>query len=132
MRTESPSDITQCSRILLTRNGETVHENLSKHPVFAVLDVPLCRLKLSVLNVVFYIYICCFYRQKTAAIKMIFFCFWLLHRYGSNLTGRSGPKGITGTSTGRVDQPKVRYALPNLSPIGRYLGTSGQKNPKYH
>jgi len=33
----------QCSRILLTRSGETVHENLSKHRLFAVLNVPFFR-----------------------------------------------------------------------------------------
>jgi len=34
----------QCSGIRLKRNGETVRGNLPKHPIFAVLDVPRCRI----------------------------------------------------------------------------------------
>jgi len=41
------------SRILLHCSGKTVHENLSKHPIFAVLDVPLVSPIAVLLNVVF-------------------------------------------------------------------------------
>jgi len=43
----------QYSRILLTRSGGTVYGNLSKRLIFAVLDVPVCCLLLSFLNVIF-------------------------------------------------------------------------------
>jgi len=36
--------MTAYSTILLHCSGEAVHENLLKHPIFAVLDVPLCHL----------------------------------------------------------------------------------------
>jgi len=44
------------SRCLLHCSSETVHENLLKRPVFALLNVPLRRLYLCCLTVVLYIY----------------------------------------------------------------------------
>jgi len=51
----------QCSRILLTRSGETVHRNLSKHLIF-------CRFRCVILSAVtvlfkycFYMHVCCFF-----------------------------------------------------------------------
>jgi len=37
-----------------------MHGHLSKHQIIVILDVPFCRPKLQILNVVFYIYTCCF------------------------------------------------------------------------